>query len=44
MAVAVNPAGRESVTVTVPLVGPPPTFATLIVYVAPVCPTIKAPV
>jgi hypothetical protein len=37
-AVAVNPAGSVSLTVTVPTVGPVPTFDTVNVYVAPVCP------
>jgi hypothetical protein len=36
IAVAVNPVGSVSVIVTVPLVGPVPTFDTVIVYVAPV--------
>jgi hypothetical protein len=42
-AVAVNPAGSVSTTVTVPLVGRVPIFDTTIVYCAPVCPWVKLP-
>jgi hypothetical protein len=37
------PVGTVSVTVTVPLVGPAPLFVTVIVYVPPFCPWMKAP-
>jgi hypothetical protein len=43
-AVALNPEGRESVSVTVPDVGPVPTFDTAIVYVAPLWPRVNEPV
>jgi hypothetical protein len=36
--VAVSPVGTASVTVTMPLVDPVPTFETVIVYLAPICP------
>jgi hypothetical protein len=35
-AVGVSPAGNVSAIVTAPVVGPPPTFVTVSVYVAPV--------
>ena len=38
MVVAVRPAGRESVRLTVPMVGPPPLLVTVMMYCAPVCP------
>ena len=43
IAVAVKPAGMLSTTVTVPDVGAPPAFDTVIVYVAPVWPGMKLP-
>src|ERR1051326_144643 len=42
--VAVRPAGRVSVTVTVAVVGPRPLLLTMIEYAAPVCPWVKLPV
>ena len=42
--VAVNPAGSESVTVTVPLVGALPTLLTVSVYCLPTSPWCKVPV
>jgi hypothetical protein len=44
MDTSANPVGTVSVTVTVPLVGPAPLFETVAVYVARVCPSVKAPV
>src|ERR1700730_17881274 len=44
IAVAVNPVGTVSATVTVPLVTAVPEFFTVMVYVAPVCPCVKFPV
>ena len=45
MDTSVNPVGIVSVTVTVPLVGPPVwPFDTVTVYVAPCCPCVKFPV
>jgi hypothetical protein len=41
---SVIPAGTVSVTVTVPLVEPVPTFHTVTLYVAPFCPCVKFPV
>ena len=41
--VAVSPDGRVSVTFTVPLVDWLPTFFTVMVYWAPVCPCVKLP-
>ena len=43
MAVAVSPAGKVSVTVTIPLVTSVPEFVTVMEYVAPVCPCEKLP-
>src|SRR6187551_2865777 len=43
-AVGVSPAGSVSLTVTTPLVGPPPMLVTVSVYVAPTCPWRKLPV
>ena len=43
MAVAVSPAGKVSATMTVPLVGPPPMFDTVMVYALPVWPGMKVP-
>jgi hypothetical protein len=44
MAVAVKPAGRVSVIVTVPLVASAPVFLAVSVYAAPICPCVKFPV
>jgi len=44
IAVAVNPAGNASTTVTVPLVALAPELAATIVYTAPVCPCVNEPV
>src|SRR5437773_11423507 len=41
--VAVRPTGSVSVIVIVPLVGLPPLLVTTMLYVAPVCPTLKLP-
>src|SRR5258708_4759312 len=41
MAVAVNPVGRVSVTVTVPLVGPVPLLLAGVVEDWPICPWVK---
>ena len=43
IAVAVNPVGSVSVTVTVPLVEALPLLVTVMVYCAPVCPCVKLP-
>src|SRR5580765_4422269 len=43
MLVAISPAGRPSLTVTVPPVGPSPTLLTVNTYVAPIWPCAKAP-
>jgi len=43
IAVAVNPVGSVSVTVTVPVVEVDPLFVTVMVYCAPVCPCVKLP-
>src|SRR5258706_5910454 len=43
IAVAVRPEGSVSLTVTVPLVGPPPLLRTLSPYVAPNCPCVNVP-
>src|SRR5258708_7454032 len=43
MAVAVSPAGRASLIVTTPTVGPAPLLVTVIVYVAAVCPCVTFP-
>jgi hypothetical protein len=39
----IRPAGTVSVIVTVPLVGPVPTFDTVTVYAAPLSPTVNVP-
>ena len=43
IAVAVRPAGKVSITVTVLEVAAPPLFVAVIVYAAPVCPWLKLP-
>src|SRR5262245_23049907 len=43
MNVGIRPAGTDSVTVTVPLVGAAPTLLATIEYVAPTCPRLKFP-
>src|ERR1700722_6857873 len=43
MAVAVKPTGGDHTTVTVPLVGIEPEFATATAYVTPACPCVKLP-
>src|SRR5579872_6815373 len=43
MELKVNPAGTDSVTVTVPLVAAFPLLVTVTEYVAPVCPCVKFP-